>query len=200
MLRTLGVWLLLMLGLVAAPALALQSSEAFAAPWSAGVEAALPANAEPTSHGQPGAVFGPYSVSCASAGNCSAIGTYASGTGTQMFTVGETGGIWGNAAEMPGSAALNSNNVSALSVSCGSAGDCSATGFYLTSGGDQAFVASETGGTWSNVEPVPGMSTLNPGGASYGESVSCPSLGHCTAVGDYAPPTAGLEVFVVTER
>ena len=140
------------------------------------------------------------SVSCASAGNCSAIGTYRDSTvSIQMFTVGETGGTWGNAAEIPGSAALSSNNVSALSVSCGSAGDCGATGFYLTSGGDQAFVVSEAGGTWSNIEPVPGMTTLSPGGGTYGELVSCRSLGHCTAVGDYET-TAGQEVFVLTER
>jgi hypothetical protein len=141
------------------------------------------------------------SVSCASAGNCSAIGFYGDSTGsTQMFTVGETGGTWSNAAEIPGTAALNANIASAASVSCDSAGDCGVIGSYVTSGGiDHAFVASETSGTWSNIEPVPGMTTLNPGGASQGALVSCRSLGHCTAVGDY-PTTAGQEVFVVTER
>ena len=141
------------------------------------------------------------SVSCGSADNCSAIGFYGDSTGsTQMFTVGETGGTWGTAAEIPGAAALNSNNVSAFSLSCDSAGDCGVIGSYTTSGGiDHAFVASETSGTWSNVEPVPGMTTLNPAGASQGALVSCRSLGHCTATGDY-PTTAGQEVFVVNER
>src|SRR2546425_758351 len=51
-------------------ALALQPSDAFAGSWATGVEASLPANAGSNPN------VSLYSVSCASARNCSAVGTY----------------------------------------------------------------------------------------------------------------------------
>jgi hypothetical protein len=67
----------------------------------------------------------------------------------QVFVADQTGGAWGNAQEVPGTAALNQGQDGSLaSVSCGSAGNCGAGGFYTDdSGHQQAFVASETNGT-----------------------------------------------------
>jgi hypothetical protein len=48
------------------------------------------------------------SVSCASAGNCAAGGSYANNNGDQAFAVSEVDGVWHKAIEVPGSAALNS--------------------------------------------------------------------------------------------
>jgi len=55
-------------------------------------------------------------------------------------------GTWGKAAKMPGIAALAEDGTSdPLSVSCASAGNCGAGGFYTDgSGNKQAFVVSET--------------------------------------------------------
>jgi hypothetical protein len=66
-----------------------------------------------------------------------------------VFVADQTGGIWGNAQQVPGTAALNQGQDGSLeSVSCGSAGNCGAGGFYTDSSGhQQAFVASETNGT-----------------------------------------------------
>jgi hypothetical protein len=52
---------------------------------------------------------------------------------------------WHNAIEVPGSAALNKGGVARVySLSCPSAGNCSAGGFYQEgSGRSQAFVANE---------------------------------------------------------
>jgi len=89
------------------------------------------------------------SVSCASAGNCSAGGYYTDGSSHQQaFVVGEANGTWGTAKEVPGFAALNQGgNAQLASVSCASAGHCSAVGFYTTrprNGFNEAFVVNET--------------------------------------------------------
>ena len=53
--------------------------------------------------------------------------------------------VWGSAAEVPGTAALNRSGQAAVaSVSCASAGNCSAGGFYNSSFNYQAFVVSQT--------------------------------------------------------
>src|SRR5260370_40606801 len=56
--------------------------------------------------------------------------------------------VWGAAEEVPGTAALNQLGFAELtSMSCGAAGNCSAGGFYTDSSGrQQAFVVSQTGG------------------------------------------------------
>lgn len=66
-----------------------------------------------------------------------------------FVAVARRAGTWGTAREVPGTAALNQGgSASVNSVSCGSAGNCSAGGFYTDgSGHQQAFVASETNGT-----------------------------------------------------
>ena len=87
------------------------------------------------------------SVSCASAGNCSAGGNYVDSSGhSQAFVVSQVHGTWGKAKQVPGTAALNQGgNAAITSVSCGSAGSCSAGGFYKDSSGhQQAFVVSQT--------------------------------------------------------
>jgi hypothetical protein len=86
-------------------------------------------------------------MSCASAGNCSAGGDYTDSTGHgQVFVVSEAGGRWGNAKEVPGVAILNTEgDASVQSVSCASAGNCSAGGFYTDSSDRyQAFVVSQS--------------------------------------------------------
>jgi hypothetical protein len=129
------------------------------------------------------------SMSCASAGNCSAGGTYTDAAGDyQVFVVSETGGVWQQAQEVPGTAALNTGgNATVNAVSCAAPGSCSAGGNYVAAGGseDQPFVVSEVGGVWQRAEPAPGMGAI--AGANGGEinAVSCTSPGNCTAGGDY---------------
>jgi hypothetical protein len=140
------------------------------------------------------------SVSCASAGNCSAGGYYTDGSGGQQaFVVNETGGTWGTAEEVPGTAALNTVGRAKLaSVSCASAGNCSAGGDYTTSSGLEVFVVSETSGTWGTAEEVPGTAELNQGGAAQISSVSCASAGNCSA-GGYYTAARWYRAFVVSE-
>jgi hypothetical protein len=86
------------------------------------------------------------SVSCPSAGNCTAGGFYRDGSGHgQAFVVRERKGIWGKAIEVPGSGALDAGGGAEVeSVSCATAGNCAAIGFYKDgSGHTQGFVASQ---------------------------------------------------------
>ena len=145
------------------------------------------------------------SVSCASAGDCSAGGVYvdASGfqTGIQGFVVGETDGVWGQAEEVPGLAALNTTgHAEVTSVSCARPGDCSAVGHYRDSSfAVQGFVVSEADGVWGQAEAVPGLAALNTGGRAEMTSVSCARPGDCSAGGDYTVGFVEQQGFVVSE-
>jgi len=145
------------------------------------------------------------SVSCASAGNCSAGGQYKDSSGhLQAFVVSQVHGVWGKAEEVPGTAALNQGgNGGVGSVSCASAGNCSAGGGYaVNSGGVQAlqvFVVSQVHGIWGKAKQVPGTAALNQGGFGVFAGVSCGSPGNCSAGGDYVDGSGGFQVFVVSQ-
>jgi D-alanine-D-alanine ligase-like ATP-grasp enzyme len=136
------------------------------------------------------------SVSCASAGNCSAGGYYTGSSGVKAFVVNETNGTWGKAQEV--AAALSTGGAArVLSVSCASAGNCTAGGEYAPIGADnQAFVVTETHGTWGNAQEV--AAALAAGGAQI-ESVSCASAGNCSAAGQYVDSSSDAQAFVVTK-
>ena len=143
------------------------------------------------------------SVSCASAGNCSAGGYYLDGSGNfQGFVVSERNGAWGKAVPVPGLGALNlGGSAQVSSVSCASAGNCVAGGGYEAGSTlTQAFVASEVNGRWGKAIEVPGSGALNTGGSASVISVSCPSAGNCAAGGDYRDSSSNLQPFVVSER
>jgi hypothetical protein len=127
------------------------------------------------------------SVSCASAGNCVAGGSYALSIESpyQAFLVREKNGSWGTAFGGPGLAALNvDGNASVASVSCKTARNCAAGGTYRDSSGhQQAFVVSENNGAWSKAIEVRGSAALNTGGSAQIMSMSCTSAGYCAAVG-----------------
>ena len=149
-----------------------------------------------------GGVAGVASVSCASAGNCSAGGRYwDSSDNNQVFVVSQAGGTWHTAIEVPGTAALNQGASAFLtSVSCGSAGNCSAGGSYFDSSHDrQAFVVSQAGGTWHTAIEVPGSAALNQGGNAGIPSVSCGSAGNCSAGGHYTDSSGHSQALVASE-
>ena len=121
-------------------------------------------------------------VSCGSAGNCAAGGSYSNSSGEQAFVVSEKNGSWGRAIEVPGLAALNVYKSGAVdAVSCASAGNCAAVGTYRDANGvPEAFVVSETNGSWGTAIEVPGSAAF---GIATFASVSCVSVGNCAAVG-----------------
>jgi hypothetical protein len=141
-------------------------------------------------------------VSCASAGNCAAGGSYADRSGrAQAFVASERNGAWRAAIEVPGTSALNKGGAAVTSVSCASAGNCVAGGEYEDgSGHQQAFVASERNGAWRAAIEVPGTSALNSGGWASVNSVSCSSAGNCLAGGYYRDRSGHPQAFVASQR
>ena len=126
------------------------------------------------------------SLSCATASNCSA--------GGGPFAVSKINGSWGKAEKVPGLANLSrGGNAHIESLSCAAPGNCAAGGFIAGNGGDHAFLASQTGGTWGTALKVPGLAA---GPSSFVNSVSCGAAGTCAAVGSAGSPIQG---FVISE-
>lgn len=135
------------------------------------------------------------SVSCTAAGNCAAAGSFTDrARHGQAFVVSELRGTWGRAEEVPGLAALNVGNSAGIhQVSCSSAGNCTAGGWYKDASGHlQAFVTTEVRGTWKKAIPVPGVLALNTGGYAVVQALSCASAGNCLAAGTYTTMAGGV--------
>ena len=126
-------------------------------------------------------------------------GSAAASTGAVAASPGSH--VWGTAQEVPGTAALNRGGQAAIaSVSCASAGNCSAGGFYLDSSSrQQAFVVSQTGGTWGTAIEVPGTAALNRGGNAHIGALSCAAVGNCGAGGSYTDGSGRQQAFVVSQ-
>jgi hypothetical protein len=168
--------------------------------WATGVEAALPANASTT---EP--VAGLSSVSCASAGNCSAVGLYVDSFGNaQGLLLTETAGTWGTGVEaaLPANATTTSTGeqvVDLPSVSCSSAGNCSAVGSYNNdTGSDDAVLLTETAGTWATGVKAALPTNADPTDQVDLNAVSCPSAGSCAAVGDYVDRAGNIRSLLLT--
>jgi hypothetical protein len=191
--RRLATWTVLLLIVVfVGAAMAGSSGSTY---WGFGVAASLPADAV-TGTDQ---IVSLNSVSCPSAGNCSAVGSYLTKTGhLEGLLVSEKAGRWqpGIAPVLPANATA-SQGVSLNSVSCTSAGNCSAVGSYDDSSGSEGLLLTETAGTWgAGVEAaVPATATVTGQYASL-YSVSCPSDGNCTAVGNYHDSSGGGALLV----
>jgi hypothetical protein len=142
-----------------------------------------------------------YSVSCPSPGNCGAAGTYTDGAGQlQAFVANQANGTWGKAIEVPGIQALNvAGDADFITLSCASRGNCSAGGEYGVREGhfEQAFVVTETNGTWGKAIQIPGIQALSAVDDAEVTALSCASPGNCSAAGHYA--NNGQRAFVVNQ-
>ena len=144
-----------------------------------------------------------YSVSCASAGNCTAVGYFNNAAGSkEAFSMTSTGGAWGQAVPAVfANGVQNSVPFDYLNwVSCSSAGNCTAAGRYRdVNGNTQAFTMTSTGGTWGQVTPIVfanGVQSASP--AAYMNSVTCVSAGNCVAVGQFKSSSTYFEAFILT--
>jgi hypothetical protein len=137
-------------------------------------------------------------MSCLASGDCTATGSYTSKTRESVFVAAEQDGTWGPAENLTGTGSLSFGGAGTgiNSLSCVSPGNCTVGGAYdgAVVGGvaeRDAFVATETNGTWGPMQEVPGTAAVN---AYFAEtnSVSCTAGGNCTAVGYYQTHTSGL--------
>ncbi|MDE3106886.1 MAG: hypothetical protein KGJ42_01855 [Acidobacteriota bacterium] len=144
-------------------------------------------------------------LSCSSAGNCVATGSYVNHDNvTQALVVNEINGTWqhGQALALPGNASAYAG--AALSgLTCTSAGNCVSVGVYNTVAGTvEGLVVNEVNGTWQRgrelVAPVD--AAANPQIFFYGFSeVSCASAGNCAVGGQYRDQRGDYQGLLVNE-
>jgi hypothetical protein len=131
-------------------------------------------------------------VTCATAGDCVAVGSYTDGAHHgQAFLAAEKSGTWGKAIEVPGTAALNKGGAAdALAVSCSktTVNECTMAGTYTDSSHRiQLFVADEKGGHWGAAHALPGAAGLNTGGTAFISGLGCATTAHnCAVAGLYS--------------
>jgi hypothetical protein len=139
------------------------------------------------------------SVSCASPGNCTAVG------GRLLFT--QKDGRWAKGVEAPlPSDADTGREVELTSVSCSSDGRCSAVGIYNINYGRSAeagegVLLTKRAGKWRAAKAV--MPPDGPGEGVILASVSCASGGNCGAIGFYninIDSGSGVEGVLLTEK
>jgi len=130
------------------------------------------------------------SVSCATPGNCTAVGYFRNSSGDkEAFTMTMTDGEW----ETPQPAVFEDDiqdetpDTSLKSVSCASPGNCTAVGEFSADGDDtMAFIMTMTDGEWETAQPAVFEDDIqNELAWAWFESVSCASPGNCTAVGGF---------------
>jgi hypothetical protein len=146
-----------------------------------------------------GGVASLFSLSCTSSGDCGGIGVYADANSVgQDFVVNESNGTWGNATAIPGASSLFVNGTGTVPnvISCSSAGNCSAAGFYVDNVGAQTFVVNEKSGTWGDVIEIPGTGLLNVANVADTVSISCSADSSCGAGGFYGVGTDQYQAFV----
>lgn len=141
------------------------------------------------------------SVSCATPTNCATGGLYTDVNAQQQpFVASERNGRW-KTIEVPVIGLANAGNAETVSVSCPTAGNCGAGGFYTDdSNRGQAFVVNERNGAWGRGQELLGLRELNVGGNAAINSVSCWAAGSCVAGGFYTDQANHQQGFVVIER
>ncbi|HTW98541.1 MAG TPA: hypothetical protein VMD59_07180, partial [Acidimicrobiales bacterium] len=130
-------------------------------------------------------------ISCPSTTSCEAVGSYRASDGyTEGLLLADSGGTWtATKAPIPSNGASSGQYTQLFGVSCTTAGNCSAFGWYITTSGSyDDMLLTETSGTWTAVTaPMPG------GLSQYGlESISCAAAGSCLVVGSYIT-SSGIE-------
>jgi hypothetical protein len=144
------------------------------------------------------------SVSCATPGNCTAVGffTLNNYNEEEAFTMTSTDGEWETAqpAVFEDDTQDETPDARFESVSCASPGNCTAVGYFRNSSGDQeAFTMTSTDGEWETAQPAVFeddiQNELNYAGFN---SVSCATPGNCTAVGWFENSSGYVEAFTMT--
>lgn len=126
-----------------------------------------------------------FALSCGAAGDCVVGGDYIASKPERHllpFVAVEWHGHWRLATELPGIAALRAAEAAVTAVSCSSAGNCLAGGWYEKTGGRDLlpFVVRMAEGRWRRPIELPGWATLTAGGIGVVSLVSCGSPGNCS--------------------
>jgi hypothetical protein len=161
--------------------------------WGTAVEEIPPANAAPDPLVER---YGRGALSCPSAGNCTAVSDYTDRSGdTEGFMLSETEGTWGTAVEaiMP-AGARSEPDANLHEVQCPSSGNCTAVGSYITPDSEsiEGVLLTETSGVWGAGVPAPLPANAAEDQFFIEGSLSCPSAGNCSYVGNYKVGEGGI--------
>lgn len=148
-------------------------------------------------------------LTCTAPGQCTALGAYATNADSEdsvpvqgvPFEAVQAHGTWTAIRAIRGLPASAVAWVS--SVSCASAGNCAAGGYWLTNDGSEynlssnhAFLATETRGAWT-AQRVPGLSAMHSSDSAI-HLVSCRPRRGCTAIGDFR--AGARQIFTSSRR
>jgi len=145
-------------------------------------------------------------LSCATTGNCAAVGSFEdTHSNGQSFVADEVNGVWKGAQEvnLPSNAGASVQNSEVHSVDCWSPGNCSAIGSYLDdttpTGYAQGLEVNEVRGVWGRAQEtaLPPDTNVDP----YVDinQVACTHAGNCVAVGSYISQDNATEGLIITE-
>jgi hypothetical protein len=124
-------------------------------------------------------------LSCRSAADCTAVGSYFNGSGNPTLAEGWNGTAW---SVQPTPTPAGPSYTSLNAVACPGAGDCVAVGYSTSTSATTTLAAAWNGHDWA-IQPTPNRSGAQ---QNYLYDVSCPQPGSCVAVGDYAASPAAL--------
>jgi hypothetical protein len=167
--------------------------------WSRGVKAPVPTNAG--ANGAPSNEFvNPLtSLSCAAKDDCAAVGSYVDRRNRHRgLLLTERSGKW-KASELVLPVGAPAGSVPTLnSVTCAGRGDCVAVGYYASAGKTYGLFVVERGGKWwrASNAALPWAARAH----TFLNSISCPSLRSCTAVGDYADKAGNTRGLILNLR
>ncbi|HET8752434.1 MAG TPA: hypothetical protein VFM43_07925 [Gaiellaceae bacterium] len=176
--------------------------------WARGVEAQLPADADYSEGSYLYPVFTLGWVSCASAGNCTALGGYVDRRrNLDGLILTEHGGRWstGEAAPVPSDAGPSPQEGDGpespmRSLACGSSGSCGVVGLYRDrSDHDRPLLLAGHAGRWKTSVPSLPADAARPTTAGL-ETVACTASGACIAAGSYTTTSKTGRLFFVAEK
>lgn len=128
-------------------------------------------------------------VACPSVGNCTAVGTDASG----LFAVGEVAGAWTPAQDISKGSMNNANGgLTFSSVACANADTCLAIG---NNNGENPFVVADNSGVWGAAQAI----ALVKGSLQKPPTLTCTASGTCRVVGLFKTNREVLKQFTYLE-
>ena len=145
-------------------------------------------------------------VSCPQSGDCAAVGTYQSSSGSRGMAVSQSSGTWPAAVSVtPPSNAYSTPLMTLSAVTCTGAGNCDAVGNYATAAGNLSaglLVATQSGGgSWTSTQlAYPTGSIVDPANSTNTPlAVSCSSVGNCVSVGEYQDGSTVTQGLIETQ-
>ena len=179
--------------------------EVYAAGSWTGIAAPLPAGASTSPQNALDA------VSCPSAGDCVAVGSYLDASGSQQALLDvEVAGSWtSSVAPLPADADHLQGNNTLDAITCTAIGTCAAVGSYVNSNPSstcpnkdclQALLEVATAGLWTAVAaPLPPDASGSPQNGDSLAAVTCTSATSCVAVGSYVDTGANTRPLLDVE-